>query len=94
MVTSTQPRAMSARESTVQKAKVATSIAFVLNGFTFATWASRIPDVRTALDLTPGDLTGVVVCCETGGDTAVEQTSEREHFRPTVRAKAKIVDNA
>lgn len=56
MVTSTQPRAMSARESTVQKAKVATSIAFVLNGFTFATWASRIPDVRTALDLTPGDL--------------------------------------
>ena len=47
MATSTKDRELSARESTVQKAKVATSIAFVLNGFTFATWASRIPDVRT-----------------------------------------------
>lgn len=56
MVTSIKNRERSARESTVQQAKVATSIAFVLNGFTFATWASRIPDIRTALDLTPGDL--------------------------------------
>ncbi|MDO5712497.1 MAG: MFS transporter, partial [Micrococcales bacterium] len=55
-MTWTQDREMNARESTVQRAKVATSIAFILNGWTFATWASRIPDVRTALELTPGDL--------------------------------------
>lgn len=40
----------------VERAKVATSLVFVLAGGAFATWASRIPDVRTALDLGPGQL--------------------------------------
>lgn len=40
----------------VERAKVATALIFVFAGGAFATWASRIPDVRAALDLTPGQL--------------------------------------
>lgn len=42
--------------SRLEAAKVATAVVFALNGATFATWASRIPDVRNALGLTPGQL--------------------------------------
>lgn len=37
-------------------ARVATLVVFALNGCTFASWASRIPDVRNTLDLAPGQL--------------------------------------
>lgn len=65
-MTSTQIPDADARESVVQRAKVATSIIFVLSGVAFATWASRIPDVRTALDLTPGQL-GLLLLFGAGG---------------------------
>lgn len=47
---------------TVEEAKIATVWAFALAGAAFATWAGRIPDIRTALDLTPGQL-GVLLLC-------------------------------
>jgi len=50
----------------VERAKVATSLVFVLAGGAFATWASRIPDVRIALDLTPGQL-GLLLLCGSAG---------------------------
>jgi len=38
------------------KARAATAVIFFLNGFGFATWVSRIPAVRQALNLTDGAL--------------------------------------
>ena len=40
----------------VRTARNAVLATFFLNGFAFATWASRIPSVRQALDLGPGRL--------------------------------------
>ena len=39
-----------------ERAKVATAWVFVLAGAAFASWASRIPDVRHSLGLAPGQL--------------------------------------
>ena len=38
------------------KARAATAAIFFLNGFGFASWVSRIPAVRQALNLTDGAL--------------------------------------
>ncbi len=40
----------------LEAAKVATSLVFAINGWTFATWAGRIPTLREDLGLTPGQL--------------------------------------
>lgn len=40
----------------LEQAKVATSVVFALNGWSFATWASRIPSVRDELGLDPRSL--------------------------------------
>ena len=40
----------------LQSARDAVFIVFALNGISFAAWASRIPDVKHALDLTAGEL--------------------------------------
>ena len=45
-----------ARTSQLERAKVAASVVFLVNGMTFATWAGRIPSVRDDLGLTPGQL--------------------------------------
>lgn len=37
-------------------ARDAVLLTFAVNGFGFASWASRIPDIRTELALTPGEL--------------------------------------
>lgn len=39
-----------------RRAKYAVSLAFIANGFTFASWASRIPQVRDKLQLSSGAL--------------------------------------
>ena len=41
---------------TTHTARNAVMLSFLLNGFAFATWASRIPDVRDRLDLDNGQL--------------------------------------
>jgi MFS family permease len=38
----------------VQRAKVAVSVIFAVNGLAFASWAARVPAVRDTLGLTPG----------------------------------------
>ncbi len=40
----------------LESAKVATSMAFALNGWAFATWSSRIPSIRDALAISPQQL--------------------------------------
>ena len=50
----------------LERAKVAASAVFLLNGMTFATWAGRIPTVRDELGLTPGEL-GLVLLIGAAG---------------------------
>lgn len=47
------PSAVTVRSRAVQAASYAVFAVFVLNGFNFASWASRIPAVRDGLDLSP-----------------------------------------
>jgi fucose permease len=44
--------------------------AFIVNGFDFASWASRIPQVRAELRLTPGELGLVLLCIAIGSAVA------------------------
>lgn len=52
--------------STVRRARTATLLAFAMNGGSFASWASRIPEVKEALALSPGAL-GVVLLAISAG---------------------------
>ena len=45
-------------------------LAFIINGFDFASWASRIPQVRAELRLTPGELGLVLLCIAIGSAVA------------------------
>ena len=45
-------------------------LAFITNGFDFASWASRIPQVRAELRLTPGALGLVLLCIAIGSAVA------------------------
>ncbi len=50
----------------LEQAKVATAVVFFLNGVTFATWVSRIPDARDHLGLSPGQLGLVLLALSAG----------------------------
>src|SRR6476660_9949843 len=50
----------------VRRATAAVYAVFILSGFTFASWASRIPQVRHALDLTPRTLGLVLLAIAVG----------------------------
>jgi fucose permease len=43
-------------DAVVRRATLAVYLAFFVNGFAFASWAARIPQVRTKLDVDPGEL--------------------------------------
>jgi MFS family permease len=45
-------------------------LAFIANGFDFASWASRIPQVRFELRLSPGELGLVLLCIAIGSAVA------------------------
>ena len=45
-------------------------LVFIVNGFDFASWASRIPQVRAELRLTPGELGLVLLCIAIGSAVA------------------------
>jgi fucose permease len=50
----------------VSRAVAATYIAFIGSGVAFATWASRIPQVRESLHVTPAQL-GLIILCVAAG---------------------------
>lgn len=50
----------------VAPARNATLLVFAVNGFAFASWMSRVPDVKQLLNLTPG-LLGVMLLAVSGG---------------------------
>lgn len=55
----------------VRAAHLSVMAAFVMAGVTFATWASRIPDVKDALELTPSRLGLVLIAMSAGSVLAL-----------------------
>src|SRR5947209_17975095 len=50
----------------LRRAQLAVYAVFILSGFAFASWASRIPQVRDALDLSPRSLGLVLLAVAVG----------------------------
>lgn len=57
--------------SHVLRARTAVALVFGLNGFAFASWIARIPESRTALDLTPGALGTLLLAIAVGSVLAL-----------------------
>lgn len=55
-------------------ARNAVSVTFILNGFLFASWISRIPEVRDRLELTNGQLGSVLLVIAVGSLTSLPTT--------------------
>ncbi len=69
-MTASQPPIGVADEAQVRKATRAVYIAFASAGFAYASWASRIPQVRAELRVTPGTLGLILLCGAIGSGTA------------------------
>lgn len=52
--------------SPVARARNGTAIVFAANGFALASWMSRVPDVKTRLDLAPGKLSILLLVISAG----------------------------
>jgi fucose permease len=63
-----RPGARSPDEAQVRGATRAVYIAFIVNGFIFASWAARIPQVRDGLRVSPGVL-GLILLSVAAGST-------------------------
>jgi fucose permease len=50
----------------VERARVAVAVVFALNGLVFASWVSRLPAVRAALDLSTSSLGLLLLCLSVG----------------------------
>ena len=50
----------------VERARVAVALVFALNGLVFASWVSRLPAVRSALDLSTSELGLLLLCLSVG----------------------------
>jgi hypothetical protein len=59
-----------ADQAAVRKATRAVYIAFAGGGLAYASWASRIPQVRAELRVTPGTLGLILLCGAIGSGTA------------------------
>ena len=55
----------------VRRATFAVYLAFFANGFAFASWAARIPQVRTKLDVDPGQLGLILLAMALGSIVAI-----------------------
>lgn len=63
---------MPAREGeTALRARNAVAVVFALNGFAFASWVSRIPESRSRLDLSPGQLGTLLLALSVGSVVAL-----------------------
>ena len=60
----------------LRRATVAVYAVFVASGFAFASWASRIPQVRDALELSPRSL-GLVLLATAVGSVVVDAAGRR-----------------
>jgi len=66
-----------ADQAAVRKATRAVYIAFAGGGFAYASWASRIPQVRAELRVTPGTLGLILLCGAIGSGTATQSVPLR-----------------
>lgn len=90
---STRPTAKAPAQTGLSAATRATYVAFVGCGFAFASWASRIPQVRDRLHLTSADLGLVLLTIAAGSITALLLAGvivSRFHSRRTVTAMAAL----
>ena len=60
------PKASTTTASVVRQATLAVYTVFIISGFAFASWASRIPQVRDALSLSPRGLGLVLLAAAVG----------------------------
>jgi predicted MFS family arabinose efflux permease len=60
------PRSELAGDARFREARNAVYVVFFGNGFLFANWAARIPQVRTELGVTPGVLGLILLCLAVG----------------------------
>lgn len=76
------------------RARNAVALVFALNGFAFATWISRIPESRDALDLTPGQLGTLLLALSVGSVVALPSAGVWVHRFGAARvvAFAAVVD--
>jgi MFS family permease len=65
-----QRAARGAEDARTRKARNAVYAVFIGNGFIFASWASRIPQVRAELRVTPGVLGLILLCIAVGSTVA------------------------
>ncbi|MGH3277329.1 MAG: hypothetical protein ACRDNZ_23755, partial [Streptosporangiaceae bacterium] len=63
--------AIAAGDAPVRRARNAVYVAFTGGGFAFASWASRIPQVRAQLHVSPGVLGLVLLCIALGSTVAI-----------------------
>lgn len=61
-------------DAAARSATRATFVAFTASGFAFASWASRIPQIRTGLGLSPGSLGLVLLSIAAGSVVALPLT--------------------
>lgn len=71
MTTRRKPGTQGAR---LRAARNAVSLVFVLNGFCFASWVSRVPDTRSRLDLSNGQLGLLLLALSVGSLLALPLT--------------------
>jgi MFS family permease len=58
-------------DAQVRRARNAIYVAFIGAGFAFASWASRIPQVRAQLHVSPGTLGLILLCAAIGSAVAI-----------------------
>ena len=58
-----------------RRARLATSIAFIINGFSVGNFVSRIPDFKSELDISNGVLGGALLCASVGVLSALRPAS-------------------
>ncbi|SNS91133.1 Fucose permease [Geodermatophilus pulveris] len=65
--------------ASLERARVAVAVAFVVNGFAFASWISRVPAARDALDLSSAGLGLLLLCIAVGSTVALPLTGPVVH---------------
>jgi len=73
----------------VERAKIAVTAAFVINGFTFASWIARVPAARDRLGLSEAQLGLLLLCMSVGSVLALPASGPVVHrFEPARSALA------
>lgn len=78
--TSTSGPAQAGTPQTANRARNAVLAVFAGNGFMFATWASRVPDVKTAMALTPGKLSLLLLAISAGSVLGLPLAGRLNHL--------------